>query len=908
MTTSEAFQTLFFVSDSPIGRGLPEKIGQDGKAITGPWRDTRKTDAGAETSNRPITSEMIVLHFSGNLLQNGFRAMLMPYIVDVLGMAVATSIDLDVVGEGHANLPQHFKTVDDAMAAIRALCIVAASLGLRVWIETTRGGGKRLWIFHHPLPAADARDLGRLLLKRADLHPGIEVFPKQTIASADGTGNGVFLPYWGCAAPNRQVITDPLTGEEMTADTFAEAALALRSDPGDIAAIVQAARDSGEIAATRNPVPRQERTEGVPGERGDVSLAMWRVQTTKCAYLRGLVEQADNGQQIGYDDWLRLAGHLRNFGAAGRKEFHRLSEFDGRYDTVETDHKFDSLTGGSPRCDTTPCGKNPYVDCGLPEDKVSSSHWAYKGMALRMIAQYPSEVAPAQQGPTFTLPTAKKEYTQTDLGNARRLVDQHGEDIRYDHSLKAWFIWDGRRFQEDAAGRIWQRAKKTARNIYHEAADCIDDAHRSELAKHAKASEGRARLESMILLAQTEPEIAVTNETWEKNPWLLNCQNGTLDLKTGILKPHHRGDYCTRLAPVDYDPEAKCPLWKQSLSRWQPMEDVRTFLQRAVGYSLTGETREEVLFFTYGQGKNGKSKFTETLQALLNEYGVKAAAETFMLKKSTRGAATPELVALIGRRFVSVSEVEGGQSFSEALLKDMTGGDTMTARPMYRNEINFRPLFKLWFYGNVRPRIDGTDDGIWRRMMLIPFKVTIPKEEQDKQLLPKLLSELPGILNWALEGCQQWQADGLNPPASVMSATDEYRQDMDTIGAFLEEKCERYEKHTVRAADIYESYTEWSKASGEKPVTQNAFGHSLTQRGLERFRTGSGFKWRGVGLLGPEDHEEAENQRKQVNLVNLMHSKTDKNLYVKTLLPSCQLLSTQGSQGSQHGDEDEELI
>ena len=525
-------------------------------------------------------------------------------------------------------------------------------------------------------------------------------------------------------------------------------------------------------------------------------------------------------------------------------------------------------------------------------------------------AQAEREQAPAISSEA-PVPLKRDEHTLTDLGNARRLVDQHGENIRYDHSFGAWFTWDGRRFQQDTTGQIWQRAKATARSIYHEAAECLDDRGRSELAKHAKASEARGRLESMIVLAQTEAEVAVTAEVWDRNPWLLNCQNGTLDLKTGALLPHRREDCCTRLAPVDYDPDAPCPLWQRSLARWQPQEDVRAFLQRAVGYSLTGETLEEVLFFTYGQGKNGKSKFTETLQALLSEYGVKAAAETFMLKKSDRGAATPELIALIGRRFVSVSEVEGGQSFSESLLKDMTGGDTMTARPLYRNEINFRPLFKLWFYGNVRPRIDGTDDGIWRRMMLIPFKVTIPKEEQDKHLLPKLLAELPGILNWALAGCRQWQAEGLNPPPSVLSATDEYRQDMDTIGAFLEEKCARAEKYTVRAAEIYEAYTEWSKAAGEKPVTQNAFGHSLTQRGMERFRTGSGFKWRGMALRGPdedEDDEKGQNRPETVNLVNLPHSKSVKYPPARKQTESYGFLDTQGSQGSQATAENEELI
>ncbi len=489
----------------------------------------------------------------------------------------------------------------------------------------------------------------------------------------------------------------------------------------------------------------------------------------------------------------------------------------------------------------------------------------------------------------------------TDIGNARRLVELFGADLRYDHSFGQWFLWDGRRFQSDQTGQIFQRAKRTAQSIYHEAGDCVNDAQREEIAKHAKASEARSRLEAMIALAQTEPEVAVTADVWDSDPWLLNCRNGALDLRTGCLRPHQRRDLCTRLVPVDYDPAAACPLWERSLARWQPEEEVRTFLQRAVGYTLTGEVNEEVLFFTYGDGKNGKSKFTETIQALLSEYGVKAAAETFMLKKSDRGAASPELVALIGRRFVSVSEVGGGQSFSEALLKDMTGGDTMTARPLYQNEVNFRPLFKLWFYGNVRPTINGTDGGIWRRMMLIPFKVTIPEKERDQRLLPKLLAELPGILNWALAGCRQWQAEGLNPPKSVLTATEDYRKDMDTIGAFLEEKCARDDSYTARSAELYEAYTEWSKAAGEKPVTQNAFGHSLTQRGMERYRTGGGFKWRGIGLRGPaeDDEDEAEQvDTMEQEAVNLVHSKSEKSHTRGVTGKSYGFEATQGSQGT----------
>jgi putative DNA primase/helicase len=270
----------------------------------------------------------------------------------------------------------------------------------------------------------------------------------------------------------------------------------------------------------------------------------------------------------------------------------------------------------------------------------------------------------------------------------------------------------------------------------------------------------------------------VIPEHLDQDPWLFNVENGTIDLKTGELRPHERGALITKLAPVQYDREAECPTWWKFLMRiFNGNLALIEFLQKAVGYALTGSTREQCLFFLHGLGANGKSTLLEIIHTLLGDYAHRTSSETFLIKKS--GGIPNDVAALRGARLVGAVEVESGRRLAEVLIKEMTGGDRISARFLHAEWFDFKPEFKIFLAANHKPVIRGTDHAIWRRIHLIPFNVQIPKPEQDRDLPEKLKAELPGILNWALEGCQMWQLYGLEPPAEVQAATQDYREEMD---------------------------------------------------------------------------------------------------------------------------------
>lgn len=451
---------------------------------------------------------------------------------------------------------------------------------------------------------------------------------------------------------------------------------------------------------------------------------------------------------------------------------------------------------------------------------------------------------PAQKHTSASTTVSEHE---TDLGNARRLVAEYGVDLRFCKPWKKWLVWDGQRWREDATGEVMRRAKETARTVYGESSE-----------KHATRSESRAGIESMVVLAQTEPGIPLKPEDLDAAPWRLNVLNGTLDLKTARLRDHHREDLLTKLAPVTYDPRAKCPTWLAFLDRVMGKDkDLVRFLQRAVGYSLTGSIREQCLFILYGTGANGKSTFLGTISQLLGEYASSTPTETLLVK--TGGGGIPNDVArLKGARFVSAIEAEDGRRLAEALIKQMTGGDTMTARFLYGEFFEFVPEFKIFLAVNHKPLIRNTDHAIWRRIRLVPFTVTIPEAERDKDLPEKLRRELPGILAWAVQGCLDWQSEGLGMPAAVQRATAEYRAEMDVVDQFLAERCELGSTTTearrlrVKVSRLYGAYEEWCDAAGLRfPLSRAALSTRLKERGLEIKKTGG--EWVVIGLDLRED-------------------------------------------------------
>jgi putative DNA primase/helicase len=352
----------------------------------------------------------------------------------------------------------------------------------------------------------------------------------------------------------------------------------------------------------------------------------------------------------------------------------------------------------------------------------------------------------------------------------------------------------------------------------------------------------------MISLAESEPGVSVAPDQLDANPWLLNCANGTLDLRTGELRPHRREDLLTKQVPVKYSPDARCQRWLDFLLEIMGGNlRLVAFLQRAVGYSLTGDVGEQVFFLLHGGGANGKSTFLESIKTMMGDYGAQADFGMFL---SRRHESIPNDVArLAGARFVSALEAEAGKHLSESLVKSLTGGDTVAARFLYSEFFEYRPQFKLFLAANHKPVIKGTDLAIWRRIRLIPFAVTIPCEKQDKNLSAKLRSELPGILTWAVHGCMAWREHGLDVPGEVTAATESYRSEMDILGSFLAESCVQRPTSTATAKQLYFAYVQWCEGNGEHPLGQRNFGMRLSERGFDRRRgTGNVHIWHGIGL------------------------------------------------------------
>ena len=441
-------------------------------------------------------------------------------------------------------------------------------------------------------------------------------------------------------------------------------------------------------------------------------------------------------------------------------------------------------------------------------------------------------------------------YNLTDLGNARRLVHRHGRNLRYCWLWRKWLVWDGKRWVKDDTGEVYRLAKETVSSIYQEAAAAPNDEARKELGKHATRSEAGARIKEMVDLARSD--VPVMPDELDASPDLLNTESGTIDLRTGELREHRREDLITKIAPTTYRPDAAAPTWEAFLERVLPGEDLRAFVQRAVGYSATGDTSEQCMFINHGGGANGKSTFQEALSAALGDYAMRAPTE-MLLAKRTDGVPN-DVARLKGARFATAPETEAARRLAESRIKDLTGQDTITARFMKAEWFDFAPTHKLWLSTNHKPEIRGTDAAIWRRIRLVPWAVTIPPAEQDKKLPIALRHELAGILAWVVRGCLQWRREGLQAPDEVRKATGEYRAEMDVLAGFLVECCELDTGHWEYAKDLYECYKRWCDENGERPEPQRKFGGRLGERGFQRDRGGSRGAgiWRGVRLTEGE--------------------------------------------------------
>jgi P4 family phage/plasmid primase-like protien len=448
------------------------------------------------------------------------------------------------------------------------------------------------------------------------------------------------------------------------------------------------------------------------------------------------------------------------------------------------------------------------------------------------------------------------ELHRTDTGNGERLAARFGGRIRYCHPWSKWLHYDGRRWKLDDDASARRLAKRTARDILGEARTIDDAETRRKHAKWAIETESGSRLNSMMHEAAAELGIPILPDGLDRDPWLLNCLNGTVDLRTGELRPHRREDELTALAPVEFNPEAKCNTLITCLDRiFDRKTELIQFVKRLFGIFLTGDVSEQILPIFYGSGANGKTTLlTAILEILGEDYAMMAPPGLLVMR---RGEPHPTERALLYRkRLVVDMESAEGARLNEAWVKQLTGSDRITARRMREDFWSFGPTHKIIMGTNHKPEIRETKNAIWRRVKLVPFDVVIPESEQVADLPKRLRREYPGILAWAVRGALDWLRDGLRPPQEVVDATAEYRAEQDAVAGFLADECIINEQLSARATPLYERYRQFTQRSGEEPMNQRRFGQAMTERGFQRY-VNNGICYRGLGLRSDESGDDS---------------------------------------------------
>ncbi|MFA5558714.1 MAG: phage/plasmid primase, P4 family, partial [Methanofastidiosum sp.] len=404
-----------------------------------------------------------------------------------------------------------------------------------------------------------------------------------------------------------------------------------------------------------------------------------------------------------------------------------------------------------------------------------------------------------------------------------------------------------KRWLKDDSGAIFRLSKDTVRSINAEAAIEQDYSKKGEISKWAFLSESSYRIESIVKLATNE--LPISPDDLDQDVWFLNVENGIIDLRTGEFSEDHlKEKLITKLANVKYDPDAKCPMWENFLHEiFEGNLELIDYIQKAIGYSMTSDDREQVLFFLHGLGQNGKTTFLNIIMTLLGEYAKDADPSTFMDKKFDGGPKN-DVARLKGARFVRSSEIAEGKYLDEDFIKRVTGHEGLTARFLYGEIFDFTPKFKLWMISNNKPTIRGSDFAIWRRLMTIPFNYRVPNDKRDKTLEAKLDSELPGILNWAIAGCIKWLSEGLNPPEIVVLANTEYKDEMDPLKDFLDDICNIGVVAKIPAGELYSAYRTYCYCMRIETISQQSFGRRLTHLGLKKSREFDGRYWEGIEI------------------------------------------------------------
>lgn len=462
----------------------------------------------------------------------------------------------------------------------------------------------------------------------------------------------------------------------------------------------------------------------------------------------------------------------------------------------------------------------------------------------------------SQESPDY--PTKFVDAGLHDIGNGRRLALAFGERIRYTPSW-GWLVYDGRRWLRDDRGALERFAKATIQDMINALGKAVwaFETDRKKFEAHTFASSSRGKVEAMLSMAASEPEIATGIEQFDQYPWLLNCRNGIIDLTTGQLRPHDPELYLTQLLPHDYDPDAECPRWLQFLHEITcGDQELSDYIHRAVGYSFTGETSEEKLFFMYGGGANGKSKFIGALRHVLGDYGTSLSFEALLNSRNS----TPEqgFAHLPGKRLATATEAGGNRSWNQEALTRITGRDAIRGKQLYKDTFEFYAVCKIWVAANNLPRVEDYGEAMWRRLSLIPFLAHFEGANKDPDLEAKLKDEAKGIFAWAVRGAARWYRERLRvEPAILRESLRHYREDSDTLGSWITEYCELGSTLKCTAKELYASYRAYAKENNEREMTQTAFGTALSKwrsGRLKRERRNTGVLWLGITtreLMGP---------------------------------------------------------
>lgn len=442
-----------------------------------------------------------------------------------------------------------------------------------------------------------------------------------------------------------------------------------------------------------------------------------------------------------------------------------------------------------------------------------------------------------------------QQFNCTDAGNAELFARMFKDDIRFDHKRKRWLYWDQHRWREDKEDKVFQKAKCLARWRAQAASLVEDPDKRKSVLKWAYTSESRSKIEAMLRLAQSEQPVAENGENWDHDPLLLGVQNGVVNLKNGRLRAGQRTDRITLCTNITYDPTARCPRFLQFVDEiFGGDAQMIQYVHRALGYSITGLTSEQVLFQGYGSGANGKSTLLNVIRHVLGDYADDMPFSAFEL--NARSNIPNDIACMVGRRFITAAETNESVQLNEARIKSLTGGDPQKARNLYKEFFSFQPVSKIWLSFNHRPYVRDDSEGYWRRIRLIPFEQHFSEDKRDKDLESALRLEAPGILNWLVRGCRDWQAFGLGEALRVQQATQEYRQDSDPVQVFLEERCVLSPNARVSASDLRQAYSEWSETNKERMLDWTSFSQRLKSRGLESRAAGHHKvrTWFGIGL------------------------------------------------------------